>query len=201
MSSISSVSNLNFNPFRLLALLDSQSASATSSSGATQSSSGSNTATTTDTTSTTGTGSTSLWNQLTTAFNNAIQNAEQTGNTSNLASVLQTAGNQVLQNNGINPATFEQQVSGQIQGAHHHHHHHGGSSSSSQASGGSSQASRRDQCDRQHDRHGYNSGIVQPATHRFAGAAFRHFQWRADQPTGIGKSAILKKPEDGERKK
>ncbi len=141
MSSISSVSNLNFNPFRLLALLDSQSASATSSSGATQSSSGSNTATTTDTTSTTGTGSTSLWNQLTTAFNNAIQNAEQTGNTSNLASVLQTAGNQVLQNNGINPATFEQQVSGQIQGAHHHHHHHGGSSSSSQASGGSSQAS------------------------------------------------------------
>jgi hypothetical protein len=81
-----------------------------------------------------------LWNQLSTAFNTALQNAEQTGNTANLASVLQTAGNQVLQNNGINPATFEQEVTGQTQAAHHHHHHHhGGSGSAGQTSDSSSQ--------------------------------------------------------------
>lgn len=148
MSSIGNVSSLNFNPFRLLALLDSQSASTANSSGAAQSTSGSNTtattaaATTAAATSTTGStstaaaGSTSLWDQLTAAFNSALQNAEQTGNTSNLASVLQKAGNQVLQNNGINPATFAQQLSGQTQGMHHHHHHHGGSGGAGQTTSG-----------------------------------------------------------------
>ena len=139
MSSLGSLSSLNYNPFQLLALLDSQSAS--SASGAASASSTAAASATTSAAATAGTGSTSLWNQLTTAFNNAIQNAEQTGNTSNLASVLQTAGNQVLKNNGINPATFEQQVSGQAQGAHHHHHHHGGWNSSSQTSGDSLQTS------------------------------------------------------------
>ena len=136
MSSISSATSLNFNPFRLLALLDSQSASGTSTTTPSTNTTGATT-----TTGTTATGSTSLWNQLTTAFNTALQNAEQTGNTSNLASVLQTAGNQVLQNNGINPTTFEQEAAaGQTQGSHHHHHHHGGSSSASSSASQSSDA-------------------------------------------------------------
>jgi len=81
-----------------------------------------------------------LQDQLATAITSAVQTAEQSGNTSNLASVIQEAVNQVFKNNGIDPSTLEQQAAGQTQGAHHHHHHHAEAGSAGETSGDSSQS-------------------------------------------------------------
>ena len=67
------------------------------------------------------TGVGSLQDQLISAITTAVQNAEQSGNTSDLNSVVKNAVDQVLQNNGIDPSSVAQQA----QGAHGHHHHHG----------------------------------------------------------------------------
>lgn len=112
MSSLNSVSSLNFNPFQYMALLESQ---ASSGSGAAQTSSASGTTATSAASGTTG-GTTSLQAQLVTAITSTVQTAEQSGNTSNLNSVIQGAVNQVFQENGINPATLQQDASGQAQG-------------------------------------------------------------------------------------
>ena len=114
MSSLNSVSSLNFNPFQYLALLESQ--AALSGSGTTSTSSASGT-TAASAASATTSGTTSLQAQLATAITSAVQTAEQSGNTSNLNSVIQGAVNQVFQENGINPATLQQDASGQVQGA------------------------------------------------------------------------------------
>jgi hypothetical protein len=55
----------------------------------------------------------------------AIQEAEKSGNTSDLMTVIQKAVEQALKDAGIDPNTLQQQAEGQAaQGAHHRHHHH-----------------------------------------------------------------------------
>ena len=64
-------------------------------------------------------------------------NAEQSGNTSDLKSVIQGAISQVLQNNGTDP----QSVAQQALGAHGHHHHgHGGGAGQTAGAGGTTDA-------------------------------------------------------------
>jgi len=147
VSSIGSVSSQNSNRSQYMALLASQSASR--SSGVKQSDgdsddSGSPAASgataATGSTATSASSSTSLQDQLVAAITNAVQTAEQSGNTSSLNSTIQDAVNQVFKDNGINPDTLKQQATGQTQGAaHHHHHHHSEPGSASQSSGASSQ--------------------------------------------------------------
>ena len=92
---------------------------------------------------TTSTASGSLQSQLVTAISGAVQSAEQSGNVSNLNSVIQGAVQQVLNANGINPATLQSSATAQSgQSAHHHHHHHhgGGGAGGSQSAAGSQSA-------------------------------------------------------------
>jgi hypothetical protein len=73
----------------------------------------------------TGSSASSLEDAIRTAVLNAIQEAEKSGNTSDLKTVIQNAVEQALKAAGIDPQTLQQQAEGQgTQGAHHRHHHH-----------------------------------------------------------------------------
>ena len=77
------------------------------------------------TTASTGNGVSRLEDAIRSVVLNAIQEAEKSGNTSDLKTVIQKAVEQALKDAGIDPQTLQQQAEGQAtQGAHHHHHHH-----------------------------------------------------------------------------
>ena len=71
----------------------------------------------------TGSSASSLEDAIRTAVLNAIQEAEKSGNTSDLKTVIQNAVEQALKNAGIDPQTLQQQAEA-TQGTHHRHHHH-----------------------------------------------------------------------------
>lgn len=77
------------------------------------------------TTGSTGSSESSLEDAIRTAVLNAIQEAEKSGNTSDLKTVIQNAVEQALENAGIDPQTLQQQAEA-TQGTHHRHHHHQG---------------------------------------------------------------------------
>lgn len=120
MSGITSVSSWNYNPLQYL----SQAAPSSSSQTASASSADQSAAASSSATPSAGTGVTSFQDQLAAAINDAIQKAEQSGNTSDLKSVIKDAVNQLLKDDGMDPQKLQQETTGQAQGAQHHHHHH-----------------------------------------------------------------------------
>jgi hypothetical protein len=126
MSSLSSISGSGSNPYQLWAQSIAANQTGASSSGSSSS---------TGSTSATGT---SFEDQFISAITNAVQGAEQSGNTSNMSSVVQNTVNQFLQANGLDSSST--QGAGQLQGAggHHHHHHHSSGSATASSSGTSS---------------------------------------------------------------
>jgi len=148
MSGISSVNNQSYNAVLLFAAAVPQS----NSSSASCDSSAASTATSASNSNSTGSAGTaaasgsSFQDQLVTAIETALQNAEQSGNTSNLNSVVQNAVSQVFQANGITSPTDPGQAAAQAQPAdatqqpqatHHHHHHHSGGTSQSSSTNAS----------------------------------------------------------------
>ena len=195
MSSISSLSGLNYNPFLLLALLDSQSTSSASSAASTTNASTTaaaaattGTAAASTTTGTTATGSSSLWNQLTTAFNNAIQTAEQSGNTSKPCFGPADCREQGLatkrhQSGYLRTATLRANAEGTPPSSPPRRREQRKPNERRQFA-----SVRHVHCDRQHRRHdrrGGGSGNTQPAIYRSAHAAFRHFEWLSGQRASI----------------
>ena len=137
MSSIASVGSSNFNPYQFTPQVALQSSAASSSAQSTSA-----IANSTSGTASTGT---SFQDQLVTAITTAVQNAEQSGNTTSLQSVIQNAAQQGSQADGINPQSLQQQAVGQAHGAHHgHHHHHGGGVQQSNGSSSTQQTSGTD---------------------------------------------------------
>ena len=161
MSGISSVSDSNTNPYLWLLQNSSQTdptAAALAAAGSAQTPA---TAALGTTTASAGNNANDLLAEILSAVSSAIQNAEKTGNTSDLKTVVRDAVNQTLKQNGYDPQDLKNQSAANenegtsVQQAHHHHRHHGGGGQGIAANGAndtnsdSSQDSNSSQIDSQ----------------------------------------------------